>query len=184
LCPNLDWVRPQKNRSSLPPGPHRLCFDCRTDGGNGEISLGGSRLNRFMNDVANVTGKLGDGEAVTPDEEVNNSVNTDDSVHHGEEKIGAQNGAGETAVAGTNGASPGGHDNGADPWQALAQVGSQLVAALVAGNAADTQTHTWIERDPATGTQSLRVPLPPPETMRRLADVFSALADSLQDRKP
>ena len=40
------------------------------DGGSGEISLGGSRLNRFMKDVENVTGSMGEGEAVTPAEEV------------------------------------------------------------------------------------------------------------------
>src|SRR3954454_17856327 len=41
------------------------------DGGSGEISLGGSRLNRFMKDVENVTGGLADGAAITSvDEEV------------------------------------------------------------------------------------------------------------------
>src|SRR5436190_15521644 len=39
------------------------------DGGSGEISLGGSRLTRFMKDVENVTGRMGEGEAVTPGEE-------------------------------------------------------------------------------------------------------------------
>lgn len=36
------------------------------DGGNSEVSLGGSRLNRFMKDVESVTGQMGEGEAVTP----------------------------------------------------------------------------------------------------------------------
>jgi len=35
------------------------------DGGSGEISLGGSRLNRFMKDVENVNGGAWRGEAVT-----------------------------------------------------------------------------------------------------------------------
>ncbi|MBP6711578.1 MAG: DEAD/DEAH box helicase, partial [Propionivibrio sp.] len=39
------------------------------DGGTGEISLGGSRLNRFMKDVENVTGHMGESEAMTPAEE-------------------------------------------------------------------------------------------------------------------
>ena len=39
------------------------------DGGSGEISLGGSRLNRFMKEVENVTGRMGEGEAMTPAEE-------------------------------------------------------------------------------------------------------------------
>src|ERR1700686_4666518 len=47
------------------------------DGGSGEISLGGSRLNRFMKDVESVTGNIGEGEAGTPAEEVSNIVTTD-----------------------------------------------------------------------------------------------------------
>src|SRR5436305_6106641 len=44
------------------------------DGGSSEISLGGSRLNRFMKDVEYVTGRMGEGEAVTPAEEGSNIV--------------------------------------------------------------------------------------------------------------
>jgi hypothetical protein len=36
------------------------------DGGGSEISLGGSRLNRFMKDVENVIGRMGEGVAVMP----------------------------------------------------------------------------------------------------------------------
>ncbi|EQD75402.1 helicase (snf2 family) protein, partial [mine drainage metagenome] len=39
------------------------------DGGTSEISLGGSRLNRFMRDVESVTGHMSEGEAMTPVEE-------------------------------------------------------------------------------------------------------------------
>lgn len=39
------------------------------DGGSGDVSFGGSRLNRFMKDVENVTGRMGEGAAVTPEEE-------------------------------------------------------------------------------------------------------------------
>src|SRR5258705_5473860 len=49
------------------------------DGGSGEISLGGSRLNRFMKDVENVTGRMGESEAVTPAQEVTNVVSADDT---------------------------------------------------------------------------------------------------------
>ncbi len=152
------------------------------DGGIGEISLGGSRLNRFMKDVESVTGKMGDGEAVTPIEELNNIAATDEGARSDPTQMDAHNGASESVAARANGASSPGHDNGIDPWQALAQVGSQLVAALTAGKDTDAPTHPWIEHDPATGAQSLKVPLPPPETMRRLADLFSNLADRLQGR--
>src|ERR1700722_16307564 len=49
------------------------------DGGGGEISFGGSRLNRVMKDVENVTGRIGEGEAVTPAEEVRNIVTADEA---------------------------------------------------------------------------------------------------------
>lgn len=42
------------------------------DGGTGEISLGGSRLNRFMKDVENVTGHMGEGEVMAAAEEAGN----------------------------------------------------------------------------------------------------------------
>jgi hypothetical protein len=38
------------------------------------------------------------------------------------------------------------------------------------------------ERNPATGAQHLKMPLPPPEIARRLADALSAFANSLRGR--
>lgn len=148
------------------------------DGGVGEISLGGSRLNRFMKDVENVTGRMGEGEAVTPAEEVRN-IAADDvgSVEDADVNIGA----GATASTRTDGpeAPP---DTGPDPWQALVQVGAQFIAALAAANNPGAVAHPWIERDPATGAQSLKMPLPAPETARQLAAALSALADGLRGR--
>lgn len=141
------------------------------DGGSGEIALGGSRLSRFMKDVEKVTVHVGEGEAVTRAPEVGNVVAADcvDVV-----------GAGDIAMAPTNGAAMPPRDRAADPWQALVQVGSQFAAALEAVNDANTPAHPWIERDPATGAQSLRVPLPPPETARQIAQALSTLADRLR----
>ncbi|TPO01598.1 ATP-dependent helicase, partial [Mesorhizobium sp. B1-1-5] len=73
-------------------------------------------------------------------------------------------------------------DPGSDPWLALAQVGAQFVAALAAANDPKAPAHPWIERDQATGVRSLKMPLPPPETARQLADALSSLADSLRGR--
>jgi hypothetical protein len=73
-------------------------------------------------------------------------------------------------------------DTGSDPWQALAQIGAQLVAALAAANDHNAVAHPWIERDPTTGAQHLKMPLPPPETARQLANALSALADGLRSR--
>jgi hypothetical protein len=67
---------------------------------------------------------------------------------------------------------------GPDPWQALMQVGSQCMGALAAANDPRAPVHPWIERDPATGAQNLKMPLPSPETAGQLANEPSALADS------
>jgi hypothetical protein len=71
-------------------------------------------------------------------------------------------------------------DPGSDPWLALVQAGAQFVAAVTAANDPRAPAHPWIEHDPATGVRSLKMPLPPPDTARQLADALSALADGLR----
>jgi superfamily II DNA or RNA helicase len=152
------------------------------DGGSGEISLGGSRLNRFMKDVESVTGNIGEGEAVAPAEEVRNIVTTDDAGladDVGADVISSAEDAAAARAARSNAAS---RDTGSDPWQALAQIGAQFVAALAAANDPNAAAHPWIERDPTTGAQNLKMPLPAPETARQLANALSALADGLRGR--
>jgi hypothetical protein len=152
------------------------------DGGSGEISLGGSRLNRFMKDVENVTGSMGEGEAVTPAEEVTSSVTAGDAGSVDDVNTDMDIGAVEMATAGNDGSGAPPRNTGPDPWQALVQVGAQFIAALAAANNPNAAAHPWIERDPATGAQSLRMPLPAPETARQLADALSALADGLRGK--
>ena len=145
------------------------------DGGSGEISLGGSRLNRFMKDVENVTGHMGEGEAVTPSEEVGTGIDAaDDGEPAGDVKAEADIGAGDAARSNGPATPP------SDPWLALVQVGAQLVSVLAAANDPKAPAHPWIERDPATGTRSLKMPLPPPEVARQLADALAALAAGLR----
>jgi superfamily II DNA or RNA helicase len=153
------------------------------DGGSGEISLGGSRLNRFMKDVESVTGSMGEGEAVTPAEEVGRiGAGADDDAGSAEDmNADVDVRVGEMARTDGLGASP--RDAGSDPWQALVQVGAQFIAALAAANDPKAAAHPWIERDPTTGAQSLKMPLPPPETARQLANALSALADGLRGKK-
>jgi superfamily II DNA/RNA helicase len=150
------------------------------DGGIGEISLGGSRLNRFMKDVENVTGHMGEGEAVSPSEETGSAS----SAPTGNEPVEVVN-TEEKAASGAKAEEAEGPASGqsnSDPWGALLQFGSQLVTALTATNDGDSVSHPWIERDPATGSRSLKVPLPPPETAKRLADALSVLAETLRGR--
>ncbi|MBV8964079.1 MAG: DEAD/DEAH box helicase [Hyphomicrobiales bacterium] len=159
------------------------------DGGSGEIALGGSRLTRFMKEVERVTGQMGEGEAVTPAEEIGSTA-----AAAALEPSPAKNGHAEVvAAAATDTADPRpvqgralaltpARAASADPWRALAEVGSQLVAALATADDAVASRHPWIERDPDTGAQSLKLPLPPPEIAKQLADVLWVLADGLRGK--
>jgi hypothetical protein len=153
------------------------------DGGQSEISLGGSRLSRFMKEVENVTGRMGTGEAMALAEEAASvasapvespveSAAADDSAVAGDTASVADASAPEAAT-------PVPREAGVDPWAVLLQAGAQLVSALSAAGNPKATAHPWLERDPATGACSLRLPLPPPQTARRLADVLSVIADSL-----
>jgi hypothetical protein len=147
------------------------------DGGSSEISLGGSRLNRFMKEVENVTGHMGAGEALTPAEEAGGT---------------AAGGSGQADDAGVNAeaivgeaveqpdAQPAQRGRDGDPWQALMNAGMQFAAALAAAGDSEASAHPWVERDPSTGSRSLKIPLPEPETVRALADAFQAIAKSLR----
>lgn len=152
------------------------------DGGSGEISLGASRLNRFMKDVENVTGNMGDGEAVTPAEEVRNIVPAGGTGIVDDANANVDIGADEMAVARADRAEMPPQDPAPDPWRALAEVGTQFMAALAAANDPGAPAHPWIQRDPVTGAQSLKMPLPAPETARQIANTLSALADSLRGK--
>lgn len=146
------------------------------DGGTGEISLGGSRLNRFMKDVENVTGRMGESETMAPQEEAAASAAEEAPLAAGDTAEDRDGGEEAQKMAGT--ALP---QTSPDPWSALLQIGTQLASALAAsGNGADA-AHPWVERDPSTGTRSIRLPMPPPETAKRLADSLSVLADTLRN---
>jgi SNF2 family DNA or RNA helicase len=150
------------------------------DGGSSEISLGGSRLNRFMKDVENVTASMGEAEAVAPAEEMRN-VTADDAVSAEEVSTDTKVAGSQTATTRTGDSATPSRDPAPDPWHALVQMGTQFVAALAAAN--DPRgSHPWIERDPVTRAQSLKMPLPSPEAARQLADALSALADGLRRR--
>jgi len=65
-----------------------------------------------------------------------------------------------------------------DPWTPLIDAGLKLVASLAAGRAGagaavrSDAAASWIETDPGTGRQSLKLPLPEPATVQRLADAL------------
>jgi len=150
------------------------------DGGNGEISLGGSRLNRFLKDVESVTGTMGVSEAISPAEETGRVYDATSGQSVGAVDADPVAGAGAMDIAEAGEARQGLREATPDPWQVLLQMGAQFVGAIAASNGSGAQP--WIESDPRTGAQNLRIPLPPPEMAKQVADVLSAIAESLRGR--
>ena len=150
------------------------------DGGVGEVSLGGSRLTRFMNEIESVTSRMGTAEAVPPAEETGAAEKSLESLSVERE----MRESGEEGQGTASNESSGGFDADADPWQALAKVGTLLASALGAAGNPSSSGHPWIEREPSTGKQHLRVPLPSPETAARLSEALTLLASALQVRRP
>lgn len=149
------------------------------DGGAGEISLGGSRLNRFMKDVEKVTGRMGEGETMASGEELANVTaslgEAPTYAMSSAEKVDADRTDREAAASARS-------EAGSDPWAALLQLGSQFVSALAAADDSSGEVHAWIERDPSTGARSLKLPMPTPEITKRLADTLAAVADALRGK--
>lgn len=143
------------------------------DGGNAEISLGGSRLKRFMQDVVNATAKMGSSD---PLDQAEQPPTKREAAAELTEEIP------EKAVASANSRQTLATTASAvaDPWQAIAQVGGQFVAALASAHNPDAPRHPWVERDEQTGNSHLKIPVPPPETTRQLADTFAVLAEMLR----
>lgn len=149
------------------------------DGGGAEVSLGGSRLSRFMKDVENVTGLMGDGEAMAPAEEAAQVAALELAAPAGATTADADTAAAMPApgAAGTDQELAAANT---DPWSGLLRFGAELAAAMTSPDNGSGTTHPWVERDPATGLRSLKVPLPPPDTGQRIADALALLADALR----
>ena len=143
------------------------------DGGNAEISLGGSHLKRFMQDVENATSNMNKSDPLDQTEQ--SPIQQEDSSESKEKdrsKVATE--ANSIPASATT------ESTVADPWQAIAQVGGQLVAALASAHNPDAPAHPWVECDEQSGNSHLKIPVPPPETTRQLADTFAALAEMLR----
>ena len=148
------------------------------DGGAHEIALGGSRLSRFMRDVERVTGRIGEAETVTPEEEASASPKAGRQIPDEGANIESATEADATQDAATAPA-PGIRP---DPWAALMEVGVHIASALRVAGDGGAAAHPWVVHDPITGTRSLKVPLPPPDVVRGLADALATIADALRNR--
>ncbi|MHB1125153.1 MAG: DEAD/DEAH box helicase [Ramlibacter sp.] len=132
------------------------------DGGASEVFLHGTRLSKFMDTVDEVTGAMGTAEAADPPEQ---------SPERSREEASAP--AAEAPPA-------------ADPWTPLLDAGLALARSLMRGDAAGAMATTGaaVERDPATGRDFLKIPVPQPQTVQRLAQALGDLLAGLQRSDP
>jgi superfamily II DNA or RNA helicase len=151
------------------------------DGGEAQIFLEGTRLSKFMESVEQVAGAMGEADA-QGDVPAQRGV-SDAAVEAGDEGDGV--GAAEPSAAplgdvasvhpvaaseAANSPTP------PDPWAALLDAGAALLQGLArargAPGAGPAAPPFAIERDPLTGQASVRLPLPDPAVLQRLAQAF------------
>jgi len=156
------------------------------DGGESEVFMEGTRLSKFMKSVEQVTGAIGTAEtdeASAPP----SSGPIEDSLTSAQSTAQAEASAGALSPQASDTAEPapterietgsGGPAGGApDPWAALAAAAIPLLQALAARGAGGADAASaWVERDPRTGQDFLKLPMPQPETLQRIADALGGL---------
>lgn len=147
----------------------RSLFAGVLDGGEKEVFLGGSRLNRFMETVERASTAI-------PETTVEDGSSAAASAAEGEM---------DDAQAAWSRA-PG--QPSADPWSRLFQTGLGLLQQFAAasgvtdvkGGRAREAGPALIRRDQRTGEPYLRLPVPPPDVLDKALQAFGALLESLR----
>ena len=154
------------------------------DGGEHEVFLQGTRLSQFMKSVEHVASSMGEGEGEgEADSSIDSSAqpsalsNTfgapvapdsllpthDELVRVSETGTGVERAAPRTAAP-----------DPADPWAAILEAGAALLKGMAAsrggtGPGGAGAAPFSIERDAVTGQTSIRLPMPDPAVLQRLA---------------
>jgi hypothetical protein len=155
------------------------------DGGASEVFMQGTKLSQFMKSVEQVAGAMGEAEADTAMEAPDaagdvgaRSAPIDAAVMQAGVPA-APTAEFESAFAVTaeaaERAEPASAPVAADPWAAILEAGAAMLQSLASARAAGPGTGAApfaIERDPDTGQASVRLPLPDPAVLQRLAKAF------------
>ena len=153
------------------------------DGGANEVFMQGTRLSQFMKSVEQVAGSIGDadadaepgvaagpapsapGQTPQPSEDVFAATVAEPEQGQSEASTPLAQAAGHTHAS-----------DAADPWAAILEAGAALLQGMAASRGAGGTDQgaapLKIERDPATGQASIRLPLPDPAVLQRLAKAF------------
>ncbi|MGH7186434.1 MAG: helicase-related protein [Pseudomonadota bacterium] len=143
------------------------------DGGDTQVLLHGTRLSRFMQSVEQVAGTVAATEPMTA------AIETIDAAPRAElpQAVGTAVAPMPADMAVAAGAG--------DPWAGLIDTGLKLMETLAGtssreGGERAAATAPWIETDAATGQSYLKLPVPKPETVHRLAAALTGLLAELR----
>ena len=152
------------------------------DGGDKDVFLGGSRLQKFMESVEAATAAV---PAATPeDAESEPEPVANGRRHKGERKQASRRAA---AAATDDDDVPAAPAN--DPWSALLEAGmavlqqfggSQAASGGKAGTPSLPAIGSLLSRDPDTGEPFLKLPVPKPEVVDQALRAFGTLLESLR----
>ena len=158
------------------------------DGGESEVVLQGTRLSKFMETVEQVSGAA---ESTAPmDESSEDTLPLDaapaagsETEADGEAEYRQSTPAGEAGqppVAEASTAAqpptpaPAAASGAADPWAPLLAAGVQLLGELTAASSGERES-PWVQTDLTTGQRYLKLPVPDPQTVQRLAEGLLSL---------
>jgi superfamily II DNA or RNA helicase len=158
------------------------------DGGESEVVLQGTRLSKFMETVEQVSGAA---ESTAPmDESSEDTLPLDaapaagsETEADGEAEYRQSTPAGEAGqppVAEASTAAqpptpaPVAASGAADPWAPLLAAGVQLLGELTAASSGERES-PWVQTDSTTGQRYLKLPVPDPQTVQRLAEGLLSL---------
>ncbi len=129
------------------------------DGGETEVFLGGSRLNKFMETVESTTKAIPEAMAEDAAPEPASRAESDSASRV---------------------ASAPGDEAPADPWAGLLQTGMALLQQFAARPTAGAGLASLVTRDERTGETYLKVPVAKPEVLDQALKAFEALLQGLR----
>ena len=139
------------------------------DGGEHEVFLQGTRLSTFMQSVEQVAGAMGEAD----DDTDAPATPPGDASGGGDARVASRSGGAAPAELETPAAPPTPPlPEVADPWATIFEAAAALLQGFAAARAGGAAPPFAIERDPITGQASVRVPLPEPALLRRLAQAL------------
>jgi superfamily II DNA or RNA helicase len=169
------------------------------DGGEKEVFLGGSRLNKFMETVASTTAAIPEAMLEDAEEALRTPPDEVEAERAARQRRGrarreeptpaspaglvaAAEWAGDAEEAAATGPTP-----AADPWAGLLQVGMALLQQMTsggngkgAGSALAGGAASLVTRDERTGETYLKLPVPKPEVLDQALRAIGTLLESLR----